>query len=129
MCSGVLAGGGESPRLSAGLNFGLVAIGWRERGAMQIGYQGPAELVDHAGNVIDLVTASLTVNGGSWGGHVQGPLLDGPDWTEVARIRLETGTEAAITLEEEASWTIDMQPVHEGTLRTAAVNGSGPPPF
>ena len=45
------------------------------------------------------------------------------------RIRLETGTEAAITLEEEASWTVDMQPVHEGTLRTAALNGSGPSPF
>ena len=41
----------------------------------------------------------------------------------------ETGTEAEITLEEEASWTVDMQPVHEGTLRTAAVNGSGRPPF
>ena len=96
---------------------------------MQNDYQGPAELIDHDGNVIDLVTASLTGSGGSWGGHVQGPLLDGPDWTDVIRIRLETGTEAEITLEEEASWTVDMQPVHEGTLRTAAVNGSGPSPF
>jgi hypothetical protein len=75
--------------------------------------QGPAELIDHEGNVIDLVTASLSGGEGSWGGHVQGPLLDGPNWTEVIRIRLETGTEAEITLEEEASWTIDLQPVHE----------------
>ena len=96
---------------------------------MQNDYQGQAELIDHDGNVIDLVTASLTGSGESWGGHVQGPLLDGPDWTDVIRIRLETGTEAEITLEEEASWTLDMQPVHEGTLRTAAVNGSGPSPF
>lgn len=96
---------------------------------MQSDYQGPAELIDHKGNVIDLVTATLSGGEGSWGGHVQGPLLDGPNWTEVTRIRLETGTEAEITLEEEASWTIDLQPVHEGTLRTAAVNGSGPAPF
>ena len=96
---------------------------------MQFDYQGPAELIDHEGNVIDLVTASLSAINGSWGGHVQGPLLDGPDWTEATRIRLESGTEAEITLEEEASWTIDMLPVHEGTLRTAAVNGSGPAPF
>jgi len=96
---------------------------------MQFDYQGPAELVDHEGKVIDLVTASLSGSEGSWGGHVQGPLLDGPDWTEATRIRLETGSEAEVTLEEEASWTIDMQPVHEGTLRTAAVNGSGARPF
>lgn len=96
---------------------------------MQFDYQGPAELIDHEGNVIDLVTASLTGSWATWGGHVQGPLLDGPDWTGVTRIRLETGTEAEVTLEEEASWTIDMKPVNEGNLRTAAVNGSGPPTF
>jgi len=95
---------------------------------MQFDYQGPAGLIDPEGNVIDLVTASLSFSEGSWGGHVQGPLLDGPDWSDATRIRLETGTEAEITLDEEASWTVDMQPVHEGTLRTAAVNGSGPPP-
>ena len=96
---------------------------------MQFDYQGPAELIDNEGNVIDLVTASLNGSEGSWGGHVQGPLLDGPDWTCATRLRLETGKEAEITLEEEASWTIDMQPVHEGTLRTAAVNGSGHAPY
>jgi len=96
---------------------------------MQFDYQGPAELIDNEGNVIDLVTASLSGSDGSWGGHVQGPLLDGPDWTDATGLRLETGTKAEITLEEEASWTIDMQPVHEGTLRTAAVNGSGTAPF
>jgi hypothetical protein len=56
-------------------------------------------------------------------------LFDGPDWTEVTQIRLEDGSEGEINLEEEASWTIDMQPVHEGTLRTAVITGSGPPPF
>jgi len=96
---------------------------------MQFDYQGPAELIDEDGNVIDLVTASLNGSDGSWGGHVQGPLLDGPDWTDATRIRLETGNESEITLEEEASWTIDMQPVHEGTLRTAEVIASGPAPF
>ena len=65
----------------------------------------------------------------SWGGHVQAPLFDGPDWTEVTRIRLENGSEGEVDLEEEASWTIDLQPVHEGTLRTAAVTGSGTAPF
>lgn len=67
--------------------------------------------------------------GGGGGVDSQGPLLDGPDWTEVTRIRLETGNESEITLEEEASWTIDMQPVHEGTLRTAEVIASGTAPF
>ena len=96
---------------------------------MAFDYQGPAELIDNEGNVIDLVTAALTGRDASWKGHVQGPLLDGPDWTNVRRIRLETGGEGEITLEEEAGWTVDMQPVHDGTLRTAAVTGSGPAPF
>jgi hypothetical protein len=92
-------------------------------------YQGPAELIDHQGNVVDLVTASLNGSDGSWGGHVQGPLLDGPEWTNVTRIRLETGSEGEIRLEEEAAWTVEIQPVHEGTLRTAAVIASGAAPF
>ena len=92
-------------------------------------YQGPAELIDHQGNVVDLVTASLNGSDGSWGGHVQGPLLDGPEWTNVTGIRLESGSEGEIRLEEEAAWTVEMQPVHEGTLRTAAVIASGPAPF
>jgi hypothetical protein len=96
---------------------------------MEFDYEGPAELIDHEGNVVDLVTAALTGRGGSWRGHVQGPLLDGPDWTNVRRIRLETGGEGEISLEEEASWTVDMMPVHDGTLRTAAVTGSGRAPF
>ena len=91
--------------------------------------QGPAELIDPDGNAVDLVTASLTGGTQSWGGHVQAPLFDGPDWTEVTRIRLENGSEGEVDLEEDAAWTIDMQPVHEPTLRTAAVTGSGPAPF
>ena len=92
---------------------------------MEFDYEGPAELIDQEGNVVDLVTAVLTGRDGSWRGHVQGPLLDGPDWTNVRRIRLETGDEGEISLEEEASWTVDMMPVHDGTLRTAAVIGTG----
>jgi hypothetical protein len=95
---------------------------------MTFDYQGPAELIDPEGNVVDLVRASLTGGDRSWGGHVQAPLFDGPDWTEVTRIRLENGLEGEVDLEEDAAWTIDMQPVHEGTLRTAAVTGSGPAP-
>jgi hypothetical protein len=83
-------------------------------------------LIDPEGNVVDLVTASLTGGDRQWGGHVQAPLFDGPDWTEVTRIRLENGSEGEVDLEEDAAWTIDMQPVHEGTLRTAGGDRVGP---
>jgi hypothetical protein len=105
----------------------LVALrGGESDDAMALDYQGWAALIDQEGNVVDLVSASFIGDDRSWGGHVQAPLFNGPDWTDVTRVRLEDGSEGEIRLEEEASWTSDMQLLHGGTLRTAAVTGSGP---
>ena len=40
-----------------------------KEGPMKFDYQGPAELIDHEGNVVDVVTASLNMNDESWEGH------------------------------------------------------------